>query len=201
MTLMDDSFPTRTGVSLSAMLYYIILYFSGSYDCIDDDVEARDLSVSISNPDTGEIIFESPKGRREGTFQLDSTVVKANTRYGLCFQNSEKADDDEKENEFDVGFSIHVTKAPRTLKDEEIGPDGERALQLVSKATRIQQDWTNLMDHYEYVRNREGVHQDMNDAILSRLSRWNTMEALVVIGMATGQVMYWKRFFETKRYL
>jgi hypothetical protein len=51
------------------------------------------------------------------------------------------------------------------------------------------------------VRNREAVHQDMNDAILSRLSRWTYVEALLVVGMATAQVLYWKRFFETRRYL
>ena len=156
------------------------------------------MSVSISNPDNGEIFYEAPAGSREGTFELDAKVTP-NTRYSLCFQNNESKDNED--NEFDVGFSIHVSNAPRTLKDDEIGPDAERALKLVVKATRIHQGWINMMDHYEYVRNREAVHQEMNDAILKRLSRWTYMEALLVTGMATGQVMYWKRFFETRRYL
>lgn len=186
-------------VIFNANASLLVFLSSGSFDCIDEDVEARDLSVSISNPDSGEMVYESPKGKREGTFQLDAAAVKPDTRYGLCFENNESTEDEE--NEFDVGFSIHVTKAPRTLKDEEIGPDGERALQLVNKATRIHQDWSNLLDHYEYVRNREAMHQEMNDSILSRLSRWTYIEALLVVGMATCQVMYWKRFFETRRYL
>ncbi len=183
--------------SLIPLLLSIHACSSGSFDCIDDNVEARDLSVSISNAENGEFLYEAPKGSREGTFQLER--VTADTRYAICFQNNESNDD--QENEFDIGFSMHVTSAPRTLKDGEIGPDAERALTLVNKATRIHQDWTNLMDHYEYVRNREAIHQVMNDAILVRLTRWTYFEALLVIGMATGQVMYWKRFFETKRYL
>ena len=55
----------------------------------------------------------------------------ANSRYSLCFQNNEANDD--QENEFDVGFSIHIMDAPRTLMEDEIGPDGERALNLVNK--------------------------------------------------------------------
>ena len=150
----------------------------------------------------GKRMFESPSGRREGTFQLDSTVVKPDTRYSLCFRNNNKdSTDDEENEEFDVGFSIHISKAPRTLRDDELGPDAARALKLVDKAVRVHQDWSNLMDHYEYVRNREAMHQALNDAILTRLSRWTYVEAVLVVGMAAGQVMYWKRFFETRRYL
>jgi hypothetical protein len=153
----------------------------------------------LSNPDTGEIFYEAPSGSKEGIFQLAEAAVTADTRYTLCLGNKES--EGGLENEFDIGFSIHVSYAPRTLKDDEIGPDAERALVLVKKASKIQQDWTNLLDHFEYVRNREAVHQDMNDAILSRLSRWTYVEALLVVGMATAQVLYWKRFFETRRYL
>ena len=194
MTCTPD--PIKLTLSLIASRF-IFFFSSGSFDCIEDDVEARDLSVSFSNADTGEILYEAPTGSREGIFQLDKLV--GGTRYALCFQNNESNDD--QENEFDVGFSIHMMKAPRTLPEGEIGPDNERAMKLVSRAARIHQDWANLMDHYDYVRNREAVHERMNDAILVRLTRWTFFEAFLVIGMATGQVMYWKRFFETRRYL
>ena len=174
-------------------------FYSGSFECIDDDVESRDLSVTLSNPDDGEIFYEAPAGSREGLFQLDESLVKADTRYALCFGN--KDEPDETDNEFDVGFSIHLSYMPRTLKNDEIGPDAEKALLLVKKASKILQDWTNMLDHYEYVRNREALHQEMNDAILSRLSRWTYVEALLGVGMAMAQVLYWKRFFETRRYL
>ena len=172
---------------------------SGNFEAIEDDVEAKELSVSLSKSSNGAILYDAPTGTREGTFRLDQSVLEENTRYSLCFQNNDSNDDEE--NEFDVGFSVHMSNPPRALKDGEIGPDEQRALKLVEKATAIQEDWTNMLDHYEYVRNREAIHKDMNDAILHRLMRWNRMEIFLVVGMATGQVMYWKKFFETRRYL
>jgi hypothetical protein len=170
---------------------------SGSYDILDDDAEANALSVSITNYDTGEYLFEAPTAAREGIFKLDS--VAQSTRLALCFQNNDGTD--EEDNDFDVGFSLRVSNLPRALEEGEIGPDGERALQLVKRATDIHQEWSSMLDHLDFVRNREAMHQDMNDAILSRLSRWTYIEAFLVIGMATGQVMYWRKFFETRRYL
>jgi hypothetical protein len=170
---------------------------SGSFDILDDDVMANALSVSITNYDTGEYLFEAPTAAREGIFKLDS--VAQSTRLALCFQNNDGTD--EEDNDFDVGFSLRVSNLPRALEEGEIGPDGERALQLVKRATDIHQEWSSMLDHLDFVRNREAMHQDMNDAILSRLSRWTYIEAFLVIGMATGQVMYWKKFFETRRYL
>lgn len=125
--------------------------------------------------------------------------VPEGSKYALCFQNNFQEDDDD--NEFDVGFSIRVDNPPRSLASEEIGPDAERALKLAEKATQIHHDWEEMQDHLMFVRNREAIHMSMNDAILARLSRWTYIEAFLVIGMATGQVLYWKKFFETRRYL
>eukprot|EP00934_Nitzschia_sp_Nitz4_P007794 Nitzschia sp. Nitz4//scaffold86_size83305//10004//12404//NITZ4_005250-RA/size83305-processed-gene-0.2-mRNA-1//1//CDS//3329559214//7784//frame0 len=152
---------------------------SGSFDCIEDDVEARDLAVSLVNLKSGDKIYEAPTGTREGTFSVKDNV-KGNTLYELCFQNNEMEDDED--NQFEVGFSVHIAGTPRTLEDGVLGPDGERALKLVEKAVAIQQDWTNMMDHYEFVQNREALHQAMNDAILSRLSRWTVSTLLSRLG-------------------
>lgn len=162
-------------------------------------MEAKELAVSFSNSNTGAVLYNAPTGTREGNFRLDHTMIQPDSRYLLCFQNNDS--DDDSENDFDVGFSVHFTNPPRALKEGEIGPDGERALKLVEKAIAIQEDWTNMEDHFDFVRNREALHREMHNSILSRLRRWNNLEILVVIGMATLQVMYWKKFFETRRYL
>jgi hypothetical protein len=162
-------------------------------------MEVGAFSASITNYGNGEFLYQGPTGTREGTFKIDE--VPPNSRYALCFQNNDEANTDDDEDEFDVGFSIRVSNLPRGLEDGEIGPDSERALKLVEKASDIHQDWGSMADHYDFVRNREAIHQEMNDAILSRLTRWTYIEAFLVIGMATGQVMYWKKFFETTRYL
>ena len=153
--------------------------------------------MKISNFENGKSLWQAPTDDREGAFSL-SDLPEA-TKYSLCFENN--LEDDEDDNDFDVGFSVRVNNPPRSLEDAEIGPDAERALKLAEKATAIHQDWNVMMDHLMFVRNREAMHISMSDSILNRLSRWTYIEAFLVVGMATGQVLYWKKFFETRRYL
>ena len=153
--------------------------------------------MSIVDTVSGERLFQPPPQAREGIFKLDN--VKEKHRYSVCFQNN--IGEDEPHKSFNVGFAIRVTSLPRTLPSEENGPDALRALQLVKKATDILQDWQSLQDHFDFLRNREAVHKEMTDSILFRIERWTVIEALLVMGMATGQVLYWKKFFETRRYL
>jgi hypothetical protein len=146
---------------------------------------------------SGESLYEPPSGELEGDFELSN--LQGNTQYQLCFQsNVEGSDPDEA---FDLGFNIRFHQPIRTLDDAESGPDSERGSKLVDKAAKIHQDWDTLQDHFDFLRNREAIHEEMNDAIIHRLTRWMCVEAILVVGMATGQVMYWKKFFEKRRYL
>jgi len=171
--------------------------FTGSFEVLHDDVDSYELSVKIANADTGESLYEVPSGTQEGDFRLEK--IEASTRFSLCFQNN--SEDDDEENEFDLGFNVRFHMPPRTLEEGESGPDGERASQLVQKAAQIHEDWYTLQDHFDFLRNREGIHYRMNEEIMNRLSLWIYIEAFLVIGMAMGQIMYWKKFFEKRRYL
>jgi len=170
---------------------------SGSFEVLHDDVDSYELAVKIANLDTHESMHEVPSGTQEGDFKLEH--LKASSKFSICFQNQASPDDDE--NDFDVGFNVRFHEPVRTLDDGESGPDGERASQLIEKASEVHQDWEILQDHFEFLRNREGIHYSMNDEIMTRLTRWTEIEALLVIIMAVGQVMYWKKFFEKRRYL
>jgi len=170
---------------------------SGSFEVLHDDVDSYELAVKIANLDTGESMHEVPSGTQEGDFKLEN--LKASSKFSICFQNHADPVDDE--NEFDVGFNIRFHKPARALDDEESGPDGERASQLTEKAWEIHQDWEILQDHFEFLRNREGIHYGMNNQIMRRLAHWTYIEALLVVIMAVGQIMYWKKFFEKRRYL
>lgn len=172
---------------------------SGSFECLHDDVEANELSVTLTDLDSGESVYEAPTGACEGDFRLEN-VMKGSDRYSLCFQNNNRGDNDD-ENSFDIGFNIRFHAAPRALDEEEEGPDNERATKLVEKAAKIHEDWDTLQDHFDFLRNREGIHQEMNDQIMNRLSRWNTIEGLLVVGIAVAQIAYFRAFFEKRRYL
>jgi hypothetical protein len=41
----------------------------------------------------------------------------------------------------------------------------------------------------------------LTNEILARIMGWTVVEACVVIAMAVAQVMYWRKFFEQRRYL
>ncbi|VEU37672.1 unnamed protein product [Pseudo-nitzschia multistriata] len=171
--------------------------FSGSFEVLHDDVDSYELAVKVVNNDTGESMHEVPTGTQEGDFELND--LKPNSKYSICFQNN--AGEDDEENEFDVGFNLRFHNPPRSLDDAESGPDGERASQLIQKAAQIDQEWFTLQDHFDFLRNREGIHFAMNNQIMTRLARWTYVESLLVVAMAVGQVMYWKRFFEKRRYI
>eukprot|EP00535_Pseudo-nitzschia_heimii_P004031 CAMPEP_0197183298 /NCGR_PEP_ID=MMETSP1423-20130617/7740_1 /TAXON_ID=476441 /ORGANISM="Pseudo-nitzschia heimii, Strain UNC1101" /LENGTH=238 /DNA_ID=CAMNT_0042633863 /DNA_START=81 /DNA_END=797 /DNA_ORIENTATION=- len=170
---------------------------TGSFEVLHDDVDSYELAVKIADLKSGESLYEVPLGTQEGDFKLEN--LKASSRFSICFQNH--ASDNDDDNEFDVGFNVRFHKPARTLDDGESGPDGERASQLAEKASEIHQDWDILEDHFDFLRNREGIHYQMNDKIMKRLSNWTYVEAALVIFMAVGQVMYWKKFFEKRRYL
>lgn len=56
-------------------------------------------------------------------------------------------------------------------------------------------------DHQEYMRDRENRHSVLADTTLSRIMQWTVLEAIVLILISCGQVLYLKKFFEQRRYL
>lgn len=162
-----------------------------------DDVDSDEVTVRVFNVESGDTLYEVPSGEQEGDFEFES--LKSNSRYKICFQNN--AEGSHEDDAFDMGFNLRFHDPPRTLEQDESGPDGERATKLVEKASKIHQDWDTLQDHFDFLRNREAIHEDMNYEIVSKLTKWTWIEAVLVCGMAVGQTMYWKKFFEKRRYL
>merc|ERR1719343_1928878 len=153
---------------------------SGSFEVLHDDLDSNELEVKITDLKTSSPLYEVPLGTLEGDFKLEN--LKASSKFKIC-------------------FNVRYHNPARTLDDGESGPDGERASHLAEKAWEIHQDWDILQDHFDFLRNREGIHFEMNAGIMRRLAHWTYIEAALVIIMAVGQVMYWKKFFEKRRYL
>jgi len=175
---------------------------SGNFDVLDDEVEEGMVAAWLEKPQVAEgkntELWRSEAGVDEETFSVE---VDAGGRYKLCFESSVEEDADDAYLELMVGFNIRLQPVPRTLPDEERGPDMERALKLVESASFIENDWQNLLDHFDFLRRREAVHTTLAQQILGRVMSWTVIQALLVIIMAVGQVMYWKKFFEQRRYL
>jgi hypothetical protein len=174
--------------------------YSGNYDCLNDELEGGVVNAWIEEEKPqGKMLWHGDDEATEGLFSLKT---EPNARVRLCFDaQAGDVDDAVKGNTIPVGFNMRLVPDPRSLPDQEIGPDAERALLQVNAATRIQSDWSNLQDHYDFLRHRESVNEALTDAILYRVMGWTIAEAVLVIFMAIAQVMYWRKFFEQRRYL
>merc|ERR1711971_853861 len=96
-------------------------------------------------------------------------------------------------------FARYVHGARTDPRAGEEGPDAERALDLLDEAEEIHDDWRNLLDHFDFLRNREAVHMKVTNQIENRVMFWSLIEAGLVVSMSVGQVLYWRRFFEQRR--
>lgn len=173
-------------------------YHSGSYDCLDDDVDGSQIKAIVKDEKTKDVKWTSSPQQTEGAFRVEVEP----SRYSLCFSNDvSKEDEETTKDAANVGFSLRWIPPPRALQPDEEGPEAQRALKLVGSASVIDQDWQNLLDHYDFLRNREGVHTELIQGIFGRLLRWTIIEAVLVILMAVAQVMYLRKFFEQRRYL
>ena len=136
-----------------------------------------------------------------------AVAVESGQRYRFCMQSNsvpeKDAEDDSTGNNFEIqaGFDLRVQMLARALPDEELGPDAQRALGLLQAAAATERQWQNLLDHFDFLRNREAVHRQLSWQIYRRITGWSIIEAVLVVTMAVGQVWYWKSFFEQRRYL
>ena len=171
---------------------------SGSYDCLDDDVDGTMIKATVRTHKSKDVKWTSAADQTEGVFRLEVDP----DRYSLCFLSDVSKDEEETSRDStNIGFSLRWIPPPRSLPPGEEGPEAKRALELVETASFIDQDWQNLLDHYDFLRTRESNHRELIEAIFTRLWKWTLIEAIMVAFMAFLQVVYLRKFFEQRRYL
>jgi len=192
--------PVHAFSNLKCIYKYTVQKYSGSYDCLDDDVDGTMIKATVKNhKNPNDVKWTSAPEQTEGTFRLE---VDGPERYSLCFLSDvSKEEEESNRDSTSVGFSLRWIPPPRALPEGEEGPEAKRALQLVESASFIDQDWQNLVDHYDFLRNREANHRELVEAIFTRLWKWTLIEAIIVVFMAFLQVVYLRKFFEQRRYL
>lgn len=168
---------------------------------MNDAAGGKIFTAFIQDATTYHSIWESPRGSKEGVF---SVTLDAHVNFvELCFDIEKDVDDDVVEEDgMPVGFNVYVHPVlERTLPEGELGPDAQRALDLVSEADEVLLNWRTLLDHFDFLRVREAQHAMLSVQIMSRVMHWTLLEAFLVVSMAIGQVLYWRKFFEQRRYL
>ena len=186
----------------SLQLVCLFIRFSGNFDLIDDAASANPVAARIENDE--KVLWSSQPGDREGVFELhlmeDLSSTSGERLHRFCLENG-KHFPQEDSLDRTIGWAIRVRPVPRALDEDHAGPDSERALQLAEWASELQEEWMILLDHYNFLKTREGLYGELSDHLLGRVMRWTLFEAVVLVIIATGQVLYFRKFMERRRYL
>uniref|UniRef100_A0A7S1FVF3 GOLD domain-containing protein n=1 Tax=Corethron hystrix TaxID=216773 RepID=A0A7S1FVF3_9STRA len=79
------------------------------------------------------------------------------------------------------------------------GPDESMTDQLIEASQNLMLDLEALSDHQSFMRSRERDHRELSEKIFARVVRWTLLEAVVLIVVSGGQVVYLRKFFEKRR--
>lgn len=174
-------------------------HHSGNFDCLDDEISPDPIGVVLYDSKQTPIWRSQPKAS-EGTFSITGSG-----KFELCIQNGRQGSDDyvaDKDGiDRQVGFAIRVVPPPSRGQDGEAGPDNRLTTHLLDLSGKLMEGLHTMSDHQEYMRGRENRHSVLAETTLSRIVQWTVLEAIVLILISCGQVLYLKKFFEQRRYL
>lgn len=180
---------------------------TGNFELVEDGGGGRNadpLLVYVMEASQSQaILYRSVPGEPTGSFRVP---VHPGSGYWMCLQNSAHApDNQEQEQEHPdhkarmVGFTYTVQEIYE--KPAPLAFTEENTEEWLEKSTLVESELRTLVNHHEYMQMRESKHRFVVEQTFSALLFWSVAEALLVILGAVGQVMYFRRFLERKRYL
>jgi hypothetical protein len=172
----------------------VLKTISGNFDMLDDGLSSKPFGARLENSES--VVWTSKPGDTEGTFEV---AIKEGGLHRLCLENGKHFPPDGMDRT--VGWAVRVRRPSRALDDSEEGPDGQRALQMAEWASDLQEEWETLLDHYTFLKTRETTHTELTGQIMRRVVRWTIFEGATLALIATGQILYLRKFMETRRYL
>lgn len=186
---------------------------------LDDDLSLNPVTSTLFD-DLYEVLWHSDQAANDGSF-----ITRGTGRYHLCFGNGSggyKTNEDRErerlkveghhidDDNFDyqnydgkprnIAFNVRVRAEMKSEEGDGSTANGS-SNRVLTMASRLKDKLDLLMDHQEYIKSREEQHRDIMEKTYSLLMKWTILEAFVLICVATSQVIYFRKFFETKRYL
>jgi len=146
------------------------------------------VKVSVSDPENNVIHHEALRSR-EGSFSYISTGVAG--EYHICFEPSES----------------FASKAPKLIVEMESGPNIDynklQTKEDLSKVEQALQDLKGQMqevrEEMQYVISRQIPFQRTSESTFRRVWVWSSVQAGILVVMATWQVASLKNFFLAKK--
>ena len=65
----------------------------------------------------------------------------------------------------------------------------------------LSKDISKLDTHYTFMRSREATHRAVVERTFTRLAAYTFFEGFVLIVVSVGQILYFRRFLERRRYM
>ena len=160
---------------------------------LDDELTPEPVQARLENSER--ILWHSEEGDFEGMFEIPAEDVV----HRFCMENGKHLMSDGMDRR--IGWAVRVRPRARSLDEDTEGPDSERAMEMVDYASELQEEWETLLDHYGFLRTREAQHKMLTESILARVIRWTVLEGGLIAFIALGQVLYLRKFMETRRFL
>eukprot|EP00568_Trieres_chinensis_P019797 CAMPEP_0183322964 /NCGR_PEP_ID=MMETSP0160_2-20130417/73195_1 /TAXON_ID=2839 ORGANISM="Odontella Sinensis, Strain Grunow 1884" /NCGR_SAMPLE_ID=MMETSP0160_2 /ASSEMBLY_ACC=CAM_ASM_000250 /LENGTH=192 /DNA_ID=CAMNT_0025490249 /DNA_START=56 /DNA_END=631 /DNA_ORIENTATION=- len=164
---------------------------SGNFDCLDDGLSPRPVSVRLYDPKM-RAIWTSRPDTSEGSFR-----VVGEGRYQLCISNGIKQDHDKDAGQADgldrtIGFAVRVrdlieerremimSKKKEQAKegggDKEIEEAKSKSVEKAQMMGTLTEDLVerlnSLRDHQAFLRERDEIHRDLAESTFGLLIRW-----------------------------
>ena len=151
-------------------------------------------------------MWRSKPGADRGTFRVP--LSQGVHGYWLCFQNSDhEPDNTEPEEEHmdhiprTVGFEFRIENIIPSVKPVPALFTTDHSDEWQEKSDEVQLELLAMKHHRDYMRTREADHRALVEKTFASTLSWTLVEAVVVIAMAIGQILYFRRFLERKTYL
>lgn len=172
----------------------------GNFELLESDVSADPLSVLISDNRNSRTLWRSRRGVRESSFKIS---LDEDQKVSICIANGVSSGGGRKTNRNQiedgatrtVGLQFTVEERNRVLELQN------KNSKLITAALDLTRKLDDLQTHHVNARTREAMHRAVVEKTFSQLLNWAILESLAVIFVAGGQIMYFRRFLEQRRYI
>jgi len=158
---------------------------TGEYEA-EDNGQRADLTVTDSRGHT----LYSKEDAKKGRFAF---TTEEYDMFEVCFTSkSAGATGPEREVYLEVKHGIEAKNYEDIAKAEKLKP-------LEVELRRLEDLSKSIVDDFAYMRAREEQMRDTNESTHSRVMYFSLFSMLCLLGLATWQVLYLRRYFKSKK--
>lgn len=160
---------------------------TGEYELSDGPGQKTNLAVTDSK---GHILY-SKEDAKKGKFAF---TTEEYDMFEVCFESKMIAGGQgaDREVKLDMKHGVEAKSYDDLAKAEKLKP-------LEVELRRLEDLSKSIVDDFAYMRAREEEMRDTNESTHSRVMYFSLFSMLCLLGLATWQVLYLRRYFKAKK--